>query len=133
MATLGNEWPASPMALHAEQDRLAPMCAGWSRRLVDKCPKHPNWSPFCRRYQMPESLPATVDEGIEGDEPEPADAKLPLQRPDSQFEADHHPTNGMCPTTSLQVAESRACIPTLPDDESTSELEPADAEPRLQP
>jgi hypothetical protein len=39
----------------------------------------------------------------------------------------------MCPTTPPQVAESRACIPTLLDDESTSELEPADAEPRLQP
>ena len=82
---------------------------------------------------MPEPLLATVDEGIKGDEPESADARLPLQRPDSQFEADHHPTNGMCPTTPPQVAESRACIPTLLDDESTSELEPADAEPRLQP
>jgi hypothetical protein len=29
--------------------------------------------------------------------------------------------------------ESRARTPTLPDDESTSELEPAGAEPRLQP
>ncbi len=76
--------------------------------------------------------PTLLDDESTG-EPEPADARLALQRPDSQFEADHHPTNGMCPTTSPQVAESRVCIPTLPDDESTSELEPADAEPRLQP
>jgi hypothetical protein len=31
-----------------------------------------------------------------------------------------------------QVVESRAYTPTLPDDESTGELEPADTEPHLQ-
>ncbi|KAK4098109.1 hypothetical protein N658DRAFT_544685 [Parathielavia hyrcaniae] len=138
IAGLGNESHASPIALHTEQERLVPvspvsrrlpMCAGWSRLPVDRCPKHPNWSVFCRRFQKAKA----DDEGNKGDEPELADAGLPLQRPDSQFEADHHPTNGMCPTTPPQVAESRAYIPTLPDDESTSELEPADAEPRLHP
>ncbi|KAK4148590.1 hypothetical protein C8A00DRAFT_19606 [Chaetomidium leptoderma] len=39
----------------------------------------------------------------------------------------------MCPATPPQVVESWARTPTLPDDESTSELEPGDAEPRLQP
>ncbi len=37
------------------------------------------------------------------------------------------------PAVPPQVMEMRACTPTLPDDESTGELEPADAEPRLQP
>lgn len=39
----------------------------------------------------------------------------------------------MCPIVPPQVAESRAYTPTLPDGDSTSELEPADAEPPLQP
>lgn len=120
------------MALHMEQDRLPPICAGWSRLLVDKCPKHPNSTSFCRRYQIPESLPATVVKGIESDEPEPADARLSL-RPDSQFEADRHPPNGKCSISPPQVTESRACPFTLLDDESTGEPEPADAEPSLLP
>ncbi|KAK3681087.1 hypothetical protein B0T22DRAFT_485650 [Podospora appendiculata] len=46
----------------------------------------------------------------------------------------HHSTqNGMRPAVSLQVVESRTRTPTLPDDESTGELKPADAEPRLEP
>ncbi|POS70301.1 hypothetical protein DHEL01_v211305 [Diaporthe helianthi] len=57
---------------------------------------------------------------------------LLLPPPNSQLEADHHLTNEMCPTAPPQVAESRARTPTLPDNESTGELEPADAEPRLQ-
>ena len=111
---------------------------------------------FCRRFQK-----AKADNGdSEGDELEPADAGLPqVQPPYSQdrigfrrdvsgqcstnLEADHRPTsspapddrgeqNGMCPAVPPQVAESGARTPTLPDDESTDELEPADAEPRLQ-
>jgi hypothetical protein len=76
---------------------------------------------------------ATPDEGIKGDEPEPADAGLPLQRPTSPFEADYHPTNGILPTSPPLAAGSRACILTLPDDERTGEPEPADAEPTLLP
>ncbi|KAK3694836.1 hypothetical protein B0T22DRAFT_507617 [Podospora appendiculata] len=112
-------------------------------------------------FEMPKPPKAKADnEGSEGDEPEPADAGLPLQPPCSQdridfrrdvggqcntnLEADHRPTcppvpddrgeqNGMCRAVQPQVVESRARTPTLPDDESTGELEPADAKPRLQP
>ena len=72
-------------------------------------------------------------QGNKGDEPKPADAGLPLPPPNSQLEADHHPTNEMCPATPPQVVGSWARTPTLPEDESTSDLESADAEPRLQP
>ncbi|KAK4098798.1 hypothetical protein N658DRAFT_509238 [Parathielavia hyrcaniae] len=138
MAGPSNESHASPITLHAEQERLVPlspisrrlpMCAGWSRLPVDRCPKHPNWSVFCRQFQKAKA----DDEGNKGDEPEPADAGLPLPPPNCQLEAGHHPTNDMCPATPPQVVESWASTPTLPDDESTSELEPAGAEPRLQP
>ncbi len=53
MAGPGNESHASPITLHAEQDRPvlvfpvsdpSPVCARWSRIPVDKCPKHPNGS-----------------------------------------------------------------------------------------
>jgi hypothetical protein len=40
--------------------------------------------------------------------------------------------SGVCPAAPPQVVESQAPIPTLPGDGSTSELEPADAEPRPQ-
>ncbi len=99
----------------------------WSGRLVDRCPKHPNGHPICRRF-----LKAQEDKGNKGDEPKPADAGLPLPLPNSQLEADHT-TDEMYPATPPQVVQSWARTPTLPDDESTSELEPADAEPRLQP
>jgi len=58
-----------------------------------------------------------------GDEPEPkpADDGLPLPLPNSQLEADYHPTDEMCPGTPPQVVQSWARIPTLPDDESTNE------------
>ncbi len=39
----------------------------------------------------------------------------------------------MCPATPPQVVESWARTPTLPDDESTSELEPANAEHAFSP
>ena len=108
--------------------RRSPVCAGWSRLPVNRYPKHPNWSVFCRRLQKAKAN----DEGNKGDEPKPVDAGLPLPPPNSQPEANHHPNNEMCPATPPQVVESWARTPTLPDDESTSELEPADAEPRLQ-
>ncbi|KAK4151943.1 hypothetical protein C8A00DRAFT_35416 [Chaetomidium leptoderma] len=41
--------------------------------------------------------------------------------------------SGVCPAVPPRAEESRAPTPILPDDESTSELEPADAEPRPQP
>ncbi len=107
-----------------------------SCRRGDGCDRHPHLSAYYRGRRNAESLHATVDgEGIEGGEPELADAglALQLQPPNSQLEADRHPINGMYPATAPQVVESRARTPTLPDDESTSELEPADAEPRLQP
>ncbi|KAK4220449.1 hypothetical protein QBC38DRAFT_527740, partial [Podospora fimiseda] len=40
--------------------------------------------------------------------------------------------SGVCPAVPPQAVESRVPIPMLPGDESTSELEPADAEPRPQ-
>jgi hypothetical protein len=43
------------------------------------------------------------------------------------------PTDKLCLATPPQVVQSWARTPALPHDESTSELEPADAEPRLQP
>lgn len=56
-----------------------------------------------------------MDDGvIEGDEPEPANAGLPLQPPISQPEADHHPTNGMCFATPPQAVENRVPTPILP-------------------
>ena len=138
MAGPGNESYASPIDLHEEQERLvpgspisrrSPVCAGWSRLPVDRCSKYPNWSVFCRQLQKAKA----DDEGNKDDEPKPADAGLPMPPRNSQLESDHHPTNQMCPATSSQVVESWARTPTLPDDESTSELEPAGAEPRLQP
>ncbi|KAK4113098.1 hypothetical protein N656DRAFT_642230 [Canariomyces notabilis] len=137
IAGLGNESHASPMELASLASHHALPCGPESScRRGDGCDRHPHLSVFYRRRRNAESSQATVDdEGIEGDEPEPADAGLPLQLqpPDNQLEVDHHPTNGMRPATPPQVVESRAHTPTLPDDESTSELEPADAEPRLQP
>ncbi len=140
MAGPGNESHASPITLHAEQDRpvlvfpisdLSPVCARWSRISVDRCPKHPNGHRICRRFLKAQE----DDRGNKGDEPEPnpADAELPLPPPYSQLEADYHPADEMCPATPPQVVQSWARTPTLPDNESTSVLEPADAEPRLQP
>ncbi len=134
---LGHESPASPVALDAEYDRPVPSSpasrhalacvAGSSCRQGDGCARHPNLSAFYRRIRDAKSLKAKADnEGNEDDEPEPADAGLPLQRPNSQDQIDF-------PAVLPQVVESRARTPTLPDDESTGELEPADAEPRLQP
>jgi len=140
MAGPGKESHASPITLHAEQDRpvlafsvsdLSPVCARWSRIPVDRCPKHPNGHPICRRFLKAQE----DDRGNKGDEPEPkpADAGLPLPLPNSQLDADYNPTDEMCPGTPPQVVQSWARTPTLPDDESTSEPAPADAEPRLQP
>ena len=89
-----NESPASPMALHAEQDRPVPaslaspasryalVYAGSSCRQGDGCVRHPKLSALFRRYRDAESPQAKADnEGSEGNEPEPADARLPLQPP----------------------------------------------------
>ena len=48
---------------------------------------------------------------------------------------DREEQSGMCPAVPPQVVESQAptSTPSLPNDESNGELEPADAEPRLQP
>ncbi|KAK3368555.1 hypothetical protein B0H63DRAFT_534826, partial [Podospora didyma] len=46
---------------------------------------------------------------------------------------DREEQDGMCPAALPQVVESQGRTPTLPDVESTSELGPADAEPRLRP
>ncbi|KAJ4307295.1 hypothetical protein N0V88_000678 [Collariella sp. IMI 366227] len=135
MAGPGNESHALPITLHAKQDLLvfptsesSLVCVGWSRTPVDKCPKHPNGSAFCRRF-----LQAKADgKGNKGDEPKPADAGLPLPPPNSQLKADH-PTDDVCPAVTPQVVESQARTPLLPGDESTSELKSADAEPRVQP
>ncbi|KAK0718694.1 hypothetical protein B0T21DRAFT_54565 [Apiosordaria backusii] len=140
MAGPGNESHASPITLHAEQNRPvlafsvsdpSPLCARWSRIPVDRCPKHPNGHPICRWFLKAQE----DDRGNKGDEPEPkpADDGLPLPLPNSQLEADYHPTDEMCPGTPPQVVQSWARTPTLPDDESTGEPEPADAELRLQP
>ena len=108
----------------------SPMYIRWSRIPVDRCPKHPNGSTFCRRFLKAKA----DDEGNKGDKPKPADAGLSLPPPNHQLGADYNPTNQTRPATPPQAVESQARTPTLPDDErSTGELEPADAEPRLQP
>jgi hypothetical protein len=63
----------------------------------------------------------------------PADAVTPLQSPTSQEGIDRRRDVGRrrSPAVPPQVVDSRARTPTLPDDESTGELEPSDAEPRL--
>ncbi|KAK3291065.1 uncharacterized protein B0H64DRAFT_451756 [Chaetomium fimeti] len=131
----GDKSHASPLEPASLASHYALPCGPKSScRRGDGCVRHPHLSAFYRRYRNAESPQATIDdEGIEGDEPEPADAALPLQPPNSQLEADHHPSNGICPTVRPHVAESRTRTPTLPDDESTGELEPAYTEPRLQP
>ena len=142
----------------ALQDRPVPasrralVCAGSSCRQGDGCVRHPKLSALFRWCRDAESPQAKADnEGSEGDEPEPADAGLPLQPPYSQdwinfrldvggqcnanLEANHRPTcspvpddrgeqNGMCPAVLPQVVESRARTPTLPDGQSTGELGP---------
>ncbi|KAL2194720.1 hypothetical protein P885DRAFT_62817 [Corynascus similis CBS 632.67] len=150
MGMNNNESPAS-----------LPCAQSFSCRQGLGCARHPNLSAFYRRLQNAKSPKAKTDnEGSEGDAPEPADAGLPLQLPYSQdriefwrdvggqgntnLQADYRSTcpsvrddrgeqNGMCPAVPPQVVESRASTPTLPNDESTGELKPADAEPRLQP
>ena len=137
MASPGDESHTLPITLHTEQDRPvlvfpipdpSPVCVRWSRIPVYICPKHPNGSRFCRRFLEVKA----DDKANKGDEPKPADAGLPLPLPNSQLEADYA-TDVMCPATLPKVLQSWARTPTLPDDESTSELEPADAKPRLQP
>ena len=123
---------------------------------------HPNLCAYYHRHRNAKSPKARADNvRNEDDEPEPADARLPLQLPNGQDqidcrrgaggqcntdpEADYSVTcppapndrgeqNGMCPATPPQVAESRARrTPTPPDEESAADLEPVDAEPRLPP
>ncbi|KAK4463608.1 hypothetical protein QBC42DRAFT_323680 [Cladorrhinum samala] len=90
----GNESHASPIALHAEQERVLPVFP-ISRRFSRK---HPNWSVFRRRLQKAKA----GDEGNMGDEPKSAGAGLPMLPPNGQLEADHHPTNEICPATPPQ-------------------------------
>ncbi|EJT68331.1 hypothetical protein GGTG_14089 [Gaeumannomyces tritici R3-111a-1] len=115
MAGLGDESPASPVALDAEYDRPVPAspasrhalacAAGSSCRQGDGCARHPNLSAFYRRLRDAKSLKAKADnEGSEGDEPEPADAGLLLQPPNSQDRIDF-------PAVPPQVVESRARTP----------------------
>ncbi len=102
MAGPGNESHASPTTLYIEQDRRllvfsksepSPVCVRWSGVPVDRCPKHPNGSAFCRRF-----LKAKADDkGNKGDEPKPADAGLPPPPPNSQLEADHYPADDIYP------------------------------------
>ncbi|EJT71107.1 hypothetical protein GGTG_10367 [Gaeumannomyces tritici R3-111a-1] len=115
MAGLGDESPASPVALDAEYDPPVPAspasrhalacAAGSSCRQGDGRAGHPNLSAFYRRLRDAKSLKAKADnEGSEGDEPEPADAGLLLQPPNSQDRIDF-------PAVPPQVVESRARIP----------------------
>ncbi|KAK4163057.1 hypothetical protein QBC43DRAFT_70136 [Cladorrhinum sp. PSN259] len=125
MADLDNASPASPPALHSARCVcFSPVTRG------DRCIRHPRLSVMYRLAREAKSLECKADhEGSEGDEPELADAGLPLQPvPDDRGEQ-----NGMCPTVSPQVGESSACLPTLQKDESTRELEPADGESRIEP
>ncbi|KAK4149901.1 hypothetical protein C8A00DRAFT_46588 [Chaetomidium leptoderma] len=125
MADPDNESPASPIALHTEQDRPVPaspasrralVCAGSSCRQGDGCAKHPNLSAFYRRLRNAKSPKAKADnEGSEGDEPEPADAGLPLQPPYSQDRINfRRDVGGQC-NTNLEADHRPACPP-VPDD-----------------
>ncbi|KAK4131671.1 hypothetical protein BT67DRAFT_451539 [Trichocladium antarcticum] len=133
MTGLDNESPASPIALHTEQDRLVPASPA-SRRALVCAGLYPNLSASFRRLRNAQSPNVKADnEGSEGDEAEPADARLPLQPPYNQdwidfrrdvggqcntnLEADHRPTcppvpdnrgeqNGMCPAVPLQVDDN---------------------------
>ncbi|EAQ84068.1 predicted protein [Chaetomium globosum CBS 148.51] len=124
----GLESPASPIALHAKQDRPVPaspaspasrrtlVCAGLSCRQGDGCARHPNLSASYRRLRNAKSSKAKADnEGSEGDEPEPVDAGLPLQPPYSQDRIDfRRDVGGQC-NTNLEADHRLTCPPVLDD------------------
>ena len=137
MAGPDNASPASPIALHAEQDRPVPaspasrralVCAGTFCRQGDRCDRHSNLSASYRRLRNSTSPKAQADnEGSEDDEAEPADARLSLRPPYSQdrvdfrrvvggqcnadFEADHRPT---CPPVPDDRGELNGMCPAVP-------------------
>ncbi|KAL2186847.1 hypothetical protein L209DRAFT_802929, partial [Thermothelomyces heterothallicus CBS 203.75] len=134
-AGLDDASPASPIALHAEQDRPVPVspaspashralvCAGSSCRQGDGCARHPKLSASYYRLRNAKSPKAKADnEGSEDDEPELADAGLALQPPSSQdrrdvgqcnadLKADHRPT---CPPVLDDRGELNGMCPAVP-------------------